>query len=151
MNGHATAEDLAPARASTKLTILFDERCTFCLRCRDWLADQPVLVEVELMASGSPTAHARYGALPWLGNELVVVDERGQAWVGPAAFLMCLWATARSRPWSYVLSRPGFSRFTSRFFMHVSKRRESLSSWLARGDDGDDCSWCDEVKLRWDP
>jgi predicted DCC family thiol-disulfide oxidoreductase YuxK len=34
----------------TKLTVLYDERCAFCRRCRDWLADQPVLVEMELLS-----------------------------------------------------------------------------------------------------
>jgi predicted DCC family thiol-disulfide oxidoreductase YuxK len=138
-----------PTSSVTKLTILFDERCTFCLRCRDWLATQPCLVEVELMPSGSVEARERFGASPWLGKELVVVDDHGDAWVGPAAFLVCLWATVRYRPWSYLLSRPGFSRHTERFLMHVSKRRDRWGAWLSRKDP--DCSYCDEVRIRWDP
>ncbi len=138
-----------PSNEVTRLTILFDENCAFCLRCRDWLATQPCLVEVELMPSGSEEARRRFGAVPWLGKELVVVDDRGEAWVGPAAFLVCLWATARYRPWSYLLSRPGFSRHTERFFMHVSKRRDRWAAWLSRKDPN--CSYCDGVRMRWDP
>jgi predicted DCC family thiol-disulfide oxidoreductase YuxK len=134
--------------APSKLTVLFDERCAFCLRCRDWLAAQPCLVEVELLPAGSAEARRRYRGLPWLGNELVVVDERGEAWIGPAAFLVCLWATVRYRPWSYLLSRPGFSGQTERLFMHVSKRRDRWGAWLARKDP--DCSYCDDVRMRWD-
>ena len=132
-----------------RLTVLFDETCAFCLRCRDWLAMQPCLVEVELMPSGSVEARERFGSVPWLGKELVVADDRGEAWVGPAAFLVCLWATARYRPWSYLLSRPGFSHHTERFFMQVSKRRDRWGAWFFRKDP--DCSYCDEVRMRWDP
>ena len=131
-----------------RLTILYDERCAFCLRCRDWLGQQPCLVEVELLAAGSPTAHERYGAVPWLGSELVVADEEGNVWVGPAAFLMCLWATARYRPWAFLLSRPGWSKHAERFFAHVSKRRSAWAHWIGRKQP--DCSWCDDVGLRWD-
>ena len=126
------------------LTILYDERCEFCRRCRDWLSGQPRLLPVELMAAGSPLARQRYGVVPWLGTELVVVDQDGQVWVGPGAFLMCLWATARYRHWAYLFSRPGWSGHAERFFRRVSKRRDRLGKWLAHMPGADEeCSWCD--------
>jgi predicted DCC family thiol-disulfide oxidoreductase YuxK len=131
---------------AAQLTILYDERCAFCLRCRDWLATQPVLVGVRLLASGSWEAHERFGDVPWLGSELVVADDTGKVWVGPDAFLMCLWATARYRSWSYVLTRPGYGRFAERFFMHVSKRRGRYAEWFGRSDP--DCTYCDDVQTR---
>lgn len=130
----------------TRLTVLYDERCGFCLRCRDWLLSQPCLVEVELLPSGSEEARARYGKLPWLGRELVVVDETGRGWIGPAAFITCLWATARYRPWAYVLSHPRLTPMADRFFLFVSKRRDKLSAWFSRQDRN--CSWCDELRLQ---
>jgi predicted DCC family thiol-disulfide oxidoreductase YuxK len=133
---------------ATRLTVIYDERCTFCLRCRDWLAIQPVLVEVELMAAGSAVARERYGGLPWLGQELVVVNEHGEAWVGPAAFLICLWATARYRSWSYLLSHQGLAHLAERFFIHVSKRRDRYARWLRRDED---CTYCEDVRLRRAP
>jgi predicted DCC family thiol-disulfide oxidoreductase YuxK len=132
-----------------RLTILYDERCAFCLRCRDWLAQQPCLVEVELLPAGSSVAIERSGALPWAGKVLVVADEQGQIWVGPSAFLICLWATVRYRGWAYRLSRPGWSRYAERFFLHVSKRRGAWGDRL--GHVVTDCSYCDDVKMRWDP
>jgi predicted DCC family thiol-disulfide oxidoreductase YuxK len=138
-----------PAEAGMRITVLYDERCTFCLRCRDWLADQPCLVEVELLPAGSATARERYGAVPWLGRELVVADDEGHVWVGPAAFVTCLWATARHRWLAYVLSRPRVSNHTASLFMLVSRRRGRWSRWLAGKDE--DCSWCDDVRLRWAP
>jgi predicted DCC family thiol-disulfide oxidoreductase YuxK len=132
--------------ASTRLTILYDERCAFCLRCADWLATQPCLVDVELLAAGSASARGRYGAVPWLGKELVVVDDRARVWVGPAAFLVCLWATAKYRPWAYRLARRGWSGIAERFFVHVSKGRGRWGRRLGRLEG--DCSWCDDMRMR---
>jgi predicted DCC family thiol-disulfide oxidoreductase YuxK len=137
-----------PTLDTRRLTILFDERCTFCVRCRDWLAEQPCLVEVELLPAGSGIARDRYGSVPWLGRELVVVNEHGQVWVGPAAFLISLWATARYRSWSYLLSRRGWSRYAERFFIQVSKRRSRHAAWLERSGPAEDCSYCDDVMVR---
>jgi predicted DCC family thiol-disulfide oxidoreductase YuxK len=135
--------------ATTKLTILYDERCALCRRSRDWLLTQPCLLEVELLPSGSVEAEARYQGMSWLGKELVAVDQAGRAWVGPAAFLTCLWATVRYRGWAYRLSAPALAPLAERFFMMVSKRRDRWSERLRRDDP--DCSYCDQVSIRWGP
>ncbi|MDQ3981399.1 MAG: DUF393 domain-containing protein [Actinomycetota bacterium] len=124
------------------LTVLYDESCALCRRCRDWLLTQPCLVPVQLVPAGSPLVRSHYPAVePWLGKELVAVDEAGRAWIGPAAFVTCLWATARYRAISYSLARPGLAPFAERFFMLVSKRRDRFARWV---DDGDaECSWCE--------
>ncbi len=125
------------------LTVLYDERCALCRRCRDWLLTQPCLLPVSLVPAGSVRTHPHYAPVaPWLGRELVVVDDAGRSWVGPAAFLTCLWATARYRAISYTLSRPGLAPFAERFFLFISKRRNSFSRWV---EDTADCSYCDEV------
>jgi hypothetical protein len=104
---------------------------------------------VSLVPAGSVAADPRYASVrPWLGKELVVVDDDGSSWVGPAAFLTCLWATARYRSVSYVLSRPGLSPFAERFFLYVSKRRDRFGKWV---QDNDDCSYCDAVIVSRDP
>jgi predicted DCC family thiol-disulfide oxidoreductase YuxK len=129
-----------------RLTVLYDESCALCRRCRDWLLTQPCLVEVELMPAGSPLARSRYAAAaPWLGKELIVVDDEGHAWVGPAAFVTCLWATLRYRSISYSLARPGLAPLAEKFFMLVSKRRDRFG----RIDVNDsDCSWCEEDRVK---
>src|ERR687887_1959282 len=131
---------------TSKLTVLYDESCALCRRCRDWLLGQPCLVQVELLPAGSVLARSRFGSVPWLGKELVVVDQRGRVWVGPAAFLTCLWATVRFRPWSYRLAGPTFAPLAERFFMLVSKRRDRVSAWAVRRNESD-CSWCDELGI----
>lgn len=137
---------LQTLQAPTRLTVLYDESCALCRRARDWLLTQPCLVEVELLPAGSIEATKRYGALPWLGKELVVVDEHGQMWIGPAGYLVCMWATARYRGWAFRLSRPSLQPHAERFFRWVSKRRDRLGRWV--GTDDEDCSWCEPAGTR---
>jgi predicted DCC family thiol-disulfide oxidoreductase YuxK len=142
----AGSSAVVPAPPARRLTVLYDERCRFCLRCRDWLLGQPCLLEVELLPAGSLAAKERYGTLPVLGDELVVFDDRGRGWVGAAAFLMCLWATVRYRSWAYRFARPGYAPHAERFFRFVSKRRDRWNRWLDRDDD---CTYCDEASFWW--
>jgi len=132
--------------ATTRLTVLYDERCAFCIRCRDWLLSQACLLPVELLPAGSAVARDRFGTLPWRGKELIVIDDRGRAWVGAAGFVMCLWATARYRAWAYRLARPALAHHTERFFRFVSTRRDRWSRWF----EGDDCAYCDENPFFWE-
>ncbi len=109
--------------AMQSITVVYDEHCVLCRRCRHWLELQRTHVPIEFLAAGSPAARSLYGDLPWLGEDLVVVSDSGDAWVGPAAFLMCLWATVEYRPWSYRLSGKTLSPLAERFFHMVSKQR----------------------------
>jgi len=113
-----------------RLTVLYDAACPICVRCRDWLEKQPAFVELELLSSSSPEAVRRYGEVPWLGAELVVVSDRGEVWAGPAAFLVALWALEDYREWSYRLSGDSFSKMAERFFVALSHRRKWLAGWL---------------------
>jgi predicted DCC family thiol-disulfide oxidoreductase YuxK len=137
----ATTAVRVPSGMPGSLTVLYDERCALCRRARDWLLTQPCRLPVELLPAGSAEARRRFGSVPWLGSELVVADDRGGVWIGPAAFLTCLWATVRYRPWAYRLSGPHLAPLAERFFLLVSKRRDRWSSWLGRRDP--ECSWCE--------
>jgi predicted DCC family thiol-disulfide oxidoreductase YuxK len=114
-----------------RLTILYDAACPICLRCRDWLATQHAFVELELLAASSPEAARRYGEVPWLGAELVVVSDDGEVWAGPAAFIVALWALEDYREWAYRLSGDSFSKMAERFFVALSHRRKWIAGWLA--------------------
>lgn len=105
------------------LTVLYDEQCALCRRCRSWLEQQPTFVPVRFLAAGSSEARERYAELPWLGADLVVVGDDGDAWVGPAAFLVSLWATERYRAWSFRLSGRTLAPLAEHFFHAVSKQR----------------------------
>ena len=113
------------------LTVLYDGACALCTRCRDWMQGQRALVPLRFLACSSEEARARYGVIPWLGEELVVVSDAGDVWAGPAAFLMCLWALEDWREWSHRLSGPALAPLAARFFTAVSSRRRTLAAFLS--------------------
>lgn len=111
----------------TSLTILYDATCALCVRCRDFLAQSATFVPLELLSSQSPGARERFGEVPWLGEELVVVSNEGDVWIGPAAFLVCLWALRDWREWSYRISGEAFAPLAERFFVALSSNRRSIA------------------------
>jgi predicted DCC family thiol-disulfide oxidoreductase YuxK len=112
------------------LTVLYDGACALCTRCRDWMLGQRALVPLRFVPCASPEARNRYGVVPWLGQELVVVSDEGDVWAGPAAFLMCLWALEEWREWSHRLSGPTLAPFAERFFVALSSRRKTIAALL---------------------
>src|ERR1019366_6662705 len=62
--------------AMRELTVLYDSGCALCVRCCDWLGEQRQLVPIRMLACTSEEARSRYGAIPWLGEELVVVSDQ---------------------------------------------------------------------------
>ena len=130
-----------------RLTILYDERCPKCVRWAAWLTGQRFLVPVELLPAGSSEARTRYPHVArWLVRELVVVDNEARAWVGPAAFVMCLWATNRYRWTASLATRPMISPVASAYFRHLTRRRGRHLATL--NDEGflscDESDWCAE-------
>ena len=112
------------------LTVLYDPACALCVRCRSWMLEQASFVRVLFLAATSDEARRRYGAVPWLGEELVVINESGEVWAGPAAFLMCLWALPAWREWSYTMSGPSLAPLAARFFHAISGNRHFINRWL---------------------
>src|SRR6185369_8700864 len=110
------------------LTVLFDPSCSLCQRSRAWMLRQESYVPLRFVACSGDEARARYGDIPWLGDELVVVADTGDVWAGPAAFLTCLWALVEWRPWSYRLSGPAFAPLAERFFRALSRRRRGIAA-----------------------
>ena len=113
-----------------RLTVVYDDTCELCRRCRHWLAAQPCHVELQFLATSSPAARQRYGATPWYGTELLVVDDTGRGWIGADAFLMCLWATRRWRSMSFRLRGGAFAPLAERFFNALSANRSTVSGLL---------------------
>jgi predicted DCC family thiol-disulfide oxidoreductase YuxK len=124
-----------------RLTVLYDAGCQLCVRCRCWMEGQPSFVELEFLASSAGDAQARYGNLPWLGEQLVVVADDGRVWAGSAAFIVCLWSLVEWREWSYRLSGPTLAPLAERFFSAVSAERRRLAALVDHRPCGaDGCS-----------
>lgn len=111
--------------------VVYDESCALCRRCRHWLEWQPTYLPLDFLTTTDARQDGRYAGLPWLGAELVVINEAGEVWVGPAAFLVCLWATRGWRSWAYRLSGPSFAPLADRFFYAVSEHRGGISVLLS--------------------
>ena len=118
-----------------RLTVLYDEQCPICVRCRDWLALQPSYVTMDFMGCRTPEAMTRYGEVPWLREELVVVSDEGAVWAGPAAFIVSLWALREWREWSYRLSGSTLAPLAQRFFESISKNRKGLAKFFYPRDE----------------
>lgn len=122
-----------------RLTVLYDGGCALCLRCRDFLASSEQLVPLELLSAKAPDVRDRFGSIPWLGTELVVVDDVGRVWVGAAAFIMCLWALADYRELAHTLSTPLLAPLAERFFVSLSASRGRIAAWLKPSCDDGGC------------
>jgi predicted DCC family thiol-disulfide oxidoreductase YuxK len=115
----------------SSLTILYDAGCELCQRARAWMEREPAFVPLEFLPCASDEARRRFGVIPWLGAELVVVADDGRVWAGPAAFLTCLWALRRHREWSLRLASPELAPLAERVFHALSGRRQAISSLLS--------------------
>ncbi len=112
------------------LTVVYDPSGAFSTWCRSWLQAQPLLVPVRFTPAGGPQAQARLGVLG-TGAELVVVADDGRAWTGAAAFVMCLWATARHRGLASSLHLPVPRMGAEAFFHAVTANRAILDRLLS--------------------
>jgi len=116
------------------LLVLYDEQCALCRRCRHWLESQPTHVPLTFLAAGSQLAREQYHDVPWLGADLVVIDDHGDVWAGAAAFLLCLWATVQYRVWAYRLSGRALAPLAETFFHFISSNRRTIGRVVGSRD-----------------
>lgn len=100
------AERFALRSSPRSLTDLIDPECALRQQCRSWMSTQAALVELRFVPCTGEEARARYGDIPWLGDELVVVGDELEVWVGPAPL-------------------------AERFFLFISVRRKRLAALFA--------------------
>lgn len=108
-------------------TVLYDGACSFCRRCRDYLAAREALVPLCFLDMHSARARDLRAGRVAAAAELVVIADDGRFWAGPDAFIVCLWATGEWRGWAATLSAPLFRPFAQIFFSLVSSNRGVLS------------------------
>lgn len=113
-----------------RLTIVYNDDCELCCRCRDWLSVQATHLRLDFLAAGDPIAEELYGDQAWFREELMVVADDGTAWVGPAAFVTCMWATVAWRETAQRLGSPAGAPAVDSFFRGVSSNNGLLSGML---------------------
>jgi predicted DCC family thiol-disulfide oxidoreductase YuxK len=114
-----------------RVTVLYDARCNLCRTARAWLERQPQLVPLEFLAAGSADAVRRY---PYLDPELTledltVVGDGGEVWVGAKAWVVCLWALDGRRGLAQRLSSPALMPKARAVVSFVSRHRRSLGTY----------------------
>lgn len=134
----------------SELTVVYDDKCPLCRRCRSWVLAQSHLVNFRFVAASEPWVEQWLGSLMPIGDDLVVIDHRGSAWVGPDAFIVCLWGLERYRSLAGKLQRPGARRLAKQAFHSVSAGRGVASLFL--GAEGlDDLDRIDAATLGAQP
>lgn len=114
-----------------RITVLYDDRCNLCRTARAWLEHQRQLVPLEFVAASSPEALERY---PFLDpaqtlEDLTVVGDGGEVWVGAKAWVVCLWALEGKRGLAYRLSTPALMPKARVLVSFVSRHRRSLGTY----------------------
>lgn len=116
-------------RRPGEVWILYDASCGFCCRCRAWLEEQRWLVPLRFLDRDAAEAEERF---PGLGaragrEQLAVVDSAGRYYLGPKAWLVCLWALRDYRSWARRLASPMLRPLARRLYGLVSSSRYGIS------------------------
>ncbi len=114
-----------------RVTVLYDARCNLCRTARAWLERQPQLVPLEFVAAASADAQHRFPFLdPTMTLEdLTVVGDGGEVWVGAKAWVVCLWALEGKRGLAQRLSTPGVMSRARVVVTFVSRHRQSIGTY----------------------
>ena len=110
----------------TSLTIIYDAECGLCTRAKVWIRRQVPLVGLQFVAMASAEAKRRFPQLR--ADELAVVADTGEVWLGNRAWIVCLWALQSYRDLSFRLTSPLLSLMAREAFTLVSRNRLALSN-----------------------
>jgi len=139
MNAPIPAEH--PARAltlrpviPTTLTVVYDDGCELCRRCRAWLEGAEQLVTIDFAPASDADRLRELGLDPMsapAGDELIVIGDNGAVWIGADAFITCLWALKRHRRLAARLQKPTYRPVAKRAFHALSAGRGTISLALS--------------------
>ena len=120
----------------TRLTVLYDARCSLCLHLRKWLQSRRQLVPLDLVPAGSQEAQRRFPGLDHAGtlDEITVVGDRGQVYRSTDAWIVCLWALAEHRPKAHWLATPMGRPFARATVLAAAKYRSVTAQPCGDGD-----------------
>ena len=116
----------------TSITVLYDAACGLCTFAKHWIGKQASLVGIEFVAAGSTEAQRAFPQIP--ADELTVVADTGDVWLGNHAWIVCLWALRDYRELAFRLTGPALSLMAREAFAAVSKNRMALSDMLRLRD-----------------
>jgi len=117
-----------------RLYVLFDAQCELCVRCRNWLRNQPAFVPLSFIALQSAEARQRFPGIDALkpNEQLLVISDEGSVYRGAHAWIMCLWALRKYREHAQRLASPTLLPFAQIVCELLSRNRFHLSEALFR-------------------
>ena len=117
-----------------RLYVLFDAQCELCVRCRNWLKNQPAFVPLSFIALQSAEAQQRFPGIDALkpNEQLLVISDEGAVYRGAHAWIMCLWALRKYREHALRLASPVLLSFAQIVCELLSRNRFHLSEALFR-------------------
>ncbi|MEM1027904.1 MAG: DUF393 domain-containing protein [Planctomycetota bacterium] len=129
---------LPSANPTAGLTVLYDPSCPLCLRCRQWLAQQPKYLPMRFVAQGTADAGRRFPQLdvgtPDRVEDLIVVSDDGKVYRNTRAWIMCFYALREYRPLAFRLSHPALMPLARRAYQAIANNRMWLSRWFGKSD-----------------
>lgn len=112
------------------LDVLYDGACPLCVECSRWLSRRRQRIPLRLVDVHGEIARRTYERVPGDGRALIVIDDTGRTWIGPAAFLMCLWALERWASLVWLAVRRPLRPLTIGLFALVGANRTFVASLL---------------------
>jgi predicted DCC family thiol-disulfide oxidoreductase YuxK len=124
-------------RTPEQLFVLYDASCGLCSSFRTWLQGQHMQTPLNLVPLQSPTLEQQFIGIRahHPEKEILVVDERGALYKGPAAWVMCLWALTEYRGLAFRLASPELLPFVQKVCTLLSSNRLTLSKILGLKND----------------
>jgi predicted DCC family thiol-disulfide oxidoreductase YuxK len=117
-----------------RLYVLYDSRCELCCRLAQWLCEQEAWLEVEVLPASAPRVRQMFPVLETItsGDDLVVVSDEGEVYLGDRAWIMCLFALVKYRKLSRRLAHPLLLPLARQAYEALSRNRYVISRWLRR-------------------
>jgi len=120
----------------TKLFILYDAQCPFCLRCRQWLGAQKTFSQMEFVPFQSPELIARFEGIESFRKTpgLLVVGDDGGVYQGSNAIVILLYALENYRECAFRMAEADLMPLAAQYFDLLTSGRNGISEWLGRLD-----------------
>ena len=119
------------------LTIFYDPCCGLCRSFRIWMMAQPSYCRMEFVPYSSGLARRLLPEIENMdaGREIVVMNDEGDIWQGPEAWVTCLWVLKKWRGWARRMASPALLPLADKVCHLISANRLTLSKLLAlRGE-----------------
>ena len=117
------------------MTVLYDAQCAFCQRCKRWLEQQPLRINLHFLPYESPLVEERFPDLNRNSHiELTTITDKGDVYYSDKAFIMCLYATYNYHFWSEKLANPLFRPLVRNAYEYLSRFRHKISRLFSLED-----------------